>query len=29
MPKNRTYRAAADTLLKAEKADEFTLEDHE
>ena len=29
MPKNRKYRRAADNLLKAEKADEFKLEDHE
>ena len=29
MPKNRTYRAAADKLLKADKADEFKLKDFE
>ena len=29
MPKNRAYRRAADNSLKAEKADEFKLEDHE
>jgi hypothetical protein len=29
MQKNRAYRRAADNLLKAEKADEFKLEDSE
>jgi hypothetical protein len=29
MPKNRTYRAAADKLLKADKAEEFKLEESE